>query len=1104
MKRSLLTLKSLEAGRFRLKQPDTSVWLLALLPALIAGAPSLRAAESVPHAAPFFNQYCVACHSDAAQSGGVNLTEMLGRPSVAEGFQDWEKVIAALNDKRMPPSPMPQPADDERAAAVNHVREALLAYAEETDGAPGRVTVRRLTSGEYSYTIQDLTGLELSFDRDFVPDAVGGEGFTNFGEAQFTADAELELYLEAAKRVADHAVIGAGPLSFYEHPDMSGFELSAIHRIHDIYRKHGFRAVAAEGGRAFGLERYTKAFFAAWRFKHREALGQPNKSLIAFGDELNLSPRFVEHIWDVLDQPEHTYPTTEVVSKWRNLPEPDGQNAKAVLAECEELQKFVINFPRWLFGAGELAMGGAGDERALVITDASIQVKPREKMNFVQRMNRRNPDTATVHISIGRANPGAETDASVIFRDAQVRLTREAKSTPLRELLDAETVERLAFGHGPDGVVIGPDDFSAPAGTEISFTAKIPAGTRAFGMNLEAEIAGDPGDAVIRLLISETAEGDTGRPSWALLGDSDSEGFKKWKADILEYAGYFPQTSHGEPNPSDRDPIPPPFNTDYNQPERDRFHQRVKYYRDDKFLVEKMLDDKTRRDLDNAWADLRASFEFQDATFDFVKDKFELDTEKRVAELTEQDFAAMPAEAQPFARALKADYDEVMAMQKAAEPGHLEDALAFAERAWRRPLTDQEKDSLRGFYVRAGKELELDHRKAMRALITRILVAPSFLYRIETPDAPRGVTELNDHELASRLSYFLWSSAPDQELLDLAAAGELSDEDVLASQVRRMLDSPKARRLATEFFGQWLGFYRFDQYRGVDAKRFPEFTDEAKASMYDEAVSFFEHIIRRDRPIREIVSADYAFLNKELATLYGLDKEIESEKVTLVENADELNRGGVLRLGAVLTATSAPLRTSPVKRGDWVLRRIVGTPVPPPPPDVPEIEADEKSFGASTVFEQMEAHKTNPTCAGCHNRIDPLGFPLEHFDTIGRWRDEYSNGQPIHDSGKLVDNTEINGFEGLMSYLDSQEPQVLKNLSYKLIGFALGRTVLASDQMLVERLADGGGEQTFADLAEKIVTSPQFRTRLGREESPATSQTPGETVASTIAGEGGR
>lgn len=1076
----------------------------SLLFALAAGG-GLQAAEDKAGAEAFFNQYCTACHGEATQTAGISLTELMGHESVADGFLDWEKVIAAIRDQRMPPKMMPQPSDEERQAAVSWVHHALQEYAQENDGDPGRVTVRRLTSGEYTYTIQDLTGLSLDFERDFVPDAVGGEGFTNYGDAQFTADAELELYIDAAKRVADHAVIGAGPLSFYDDPGMSGFELSAIHRIHDIYREHGFRAVAAEGGRAFGLERYTKAFFAAWQFQHREALGEPNKTLAEFGRDHDLSPRFVEHIWKVLEQDGHSYPTTEVVSQFRALPAPNGSNEEAVMAKADELQAFVINWPRWLFGAGELAAGGAGDERALVITDASLVAKDKEDLRFVQRMSRENPETADVYISVGSANPGAETNASVIFRDAKVRLTRDAETTPVRELLDAETVERLAFGHGPDGTVIGPDDFVVAAGDTVSFTAKVPAGTRAFGMQVGAEITGDPGDAVLRVLISETEEGQSGRPAWALLGDSDSDGFKEWKADVLDYAAAFPQTSHGEPTPSDRDPIPPPFNNDYNQPERNQYHQRVKYYRDDAFIVEKMLDDETRQALDIAWADVKASFDFQDQTLELLEMKYGLDIEKKIGELTEADIAALPAEPRPFVRALQVDYNHVTAMQKAAQAGHVEDALAFAERAWRRPLTEQEKDSLRSFYVRAGEELELDHRKAIRALITRILVAPSFLYRLEEPEAPKGVTELNDFELANRISYFLWSSAPDQELLDLAKAGKLSDDGVLRAQVQRMLDSPKARRLATEFFGQWLGFYRFDQYRGVDTGRYPEFTEEVKRSMYDEAVSFFEYIIREDRPIREIVSADYAFLNEPLAELYGLDAEIESEDVTLVKNAEELNRGGVLRLGAVLTATSAPLRTSPVKRGDWVLRRLVGTPVPPPPPNVPEIEADEESFGASTVFEQMEAHKSNPTCAGCHNRIDPLGFPLEHFDSIGRWRTEYSNGQPIHDSGTLVDNTEINGLDGLMDYLHDQEPQVLKNMSYKLLGFALGRTVQASDQLLVERLTQGGGDQTFADLAATIVSSQQFQTRLGREEAPATSQTTDEEGAATaLAGEGGR
>ena len=198
-----------------------------------------------------------------------------------------------------------------------------------------------------------------------------------------------------------------------------------------------------------------------------------------------------------------------------------------------------------------------------------------------------------------------------------------------------------------------------------------------------------------------------------------------------------------------------------------------------------------------------------------------------------------------------------------------------------------------------------------------------------------------------------------------------------------MLADPKARRFSTEFFGQWLGFYHFDQSHGVDTTRFPEFTEEVKTAMYDEAVSFFEYIVRNDRPVREILTADYTFLNKALAKHYGVKKDIKSaSEPEMVEGASEFDRGGLLRLGAVLTATSAPLRTSPVKRGDWVLRRVLGTPTPPPPPDAGSIPADDKFFGGLSVFERLEAHKRNPTCASCHTRIDPLGFPLENMT---RW-----------------------------------------------------------------------------------------------------------------------
>ena len=291
--------------RPKLRTSTLDGWgLCALLCGALFGPAVVRAgaAPSADAARAVFEQRCQACHSDAAAMGGISLTKLAAEDSVGRSFQQWQKVIDVLEDGRMPPEGMPQPTAEERADAAGWVRGELDAYAQAHSGDPGRVTVRRLTSGEYDYVIRDLTGLRhRSRPAASCSDAVGGEGFTNFGDVQFMQDASFERYLEAAKTVADHAVVGAGPLTFYGDPGMSGFELSAIHRIHDIYREHGFRAVAAEGGLAFGLERYGKAFYAAWQFQHRGALrlGEGGDARET-GQREGLSPRFMEHVWSVL------------------------------------------------------------------------------------------------------------------------------------------------------------------------------------------------------------------------------------------------------------------------------------------------------------------------------------------------------------------------------------------------------------------------------------------------------------------------------------------------------------------------------------------------------------------------------------------------------------------------------------------------------------------------------------------------------------------------------------------------------------------------------------------------------------------------------------
>jgi hypothetical protein len=1100
---------------------------------------------------PLLRQYCLGCHGKAAM-GGLNLEKLMAEPSSGFGgsFEQWRRVALALEQHRMPPKPMPQPDDPQRSQMAAWIRSELGAYARKHDGNPGRVTMRRLTSGEYAYTIQDLTGYAIEAGIDASSDSAGGEGFTNFGDVQFVETASIERYLDAAKRVADHAVIGSGPLEFYRDPGKTGFENSALNRIREIYAREGFRTVSGEGGRPFGLEKYGKAFYAAWRYKHRAALGTPKVELKDLAAKEGINPRFAEHISAVVNSVSSGYPVSEAAARWRKLPVPGSaaSDEAAVRAECEKIQNFIVTWPSWLFARGDLAAGGAGDESPLQFSDETLKAQAK----FPLRFNAFNPgffrnreqgmasSAMKAHILVAPVNPHASAKTLVVWRNPTIAFrtapARPAPSSPtaaspggeaapdaspakpaaapnpaaaaatqasagdvtagrrfppagpkqpLSAFLDKTAAAQLNFGAAPEGIVIGPGDFVTTSG--VSFEVKLPEGAIGYEFQATAELAGDP-NQVLRVIISERADGGSvrGRPTWALLADPSSEGYRAFKAGVFELATNMPPNSHGEPTPADKDPIPEPFDNTYNVPEHDEFVVKIKYLRDDRFAIDKLLDKGTGARLDHAWNDLYASFEYHDNYLNLLAKHYKFDLKgKKVADLDEAQVNAMPPDLARYARPVRAEYQRVMAAQAAARPGHLEDSLKFAAQAWRRPLTVREKESLRAFYdsmITSG----MDHRQSIRALIARVLVAPAFLYRVEQAADVAAAKPLTQWELASRLSYFLWSSIPDAELSRAASAGELADPAGIQRQVKRMLKDAKARRLSTEFFGQWLGFYHFDQHRGVDTTRFPEFTDEVRDAMYDEAVTFFEHVIRKDRPVRELLSADYTFLNQALAKHYSINKKVAStEDVEIVEGVGEFRRGGLLRLGAVLTATSAPLRTSPVKRGDWILRRVLGTHVPPPPADAGSLPADDKLFGGLTLREKLEAHKRNPTCAGCHVRIDPLGFPLEHYDSIGRWREKYPDGKAIDDFGVFADNTRVEGIDGLVGYLQSQEKQFLETLAAKLTGYALGRTVQASDQVLIERMAAGGGGTTFSQMAGEIAASRQFRNRLGREAAPA-------------------
>ena len=362
--------------------------------------------------------------------------------------------------------------------------------------------------------------------------------------------------------------------------------------------------------------------------------------------------------------------------------------------------------------------------------------------------------------------------------------------------------------------------------------------------------------------------------------------------------------------------------------------------------------------------------------------------------------------------------------------------------------------------------------------LSSVLVNPQFLFRIERdpPGVPKGTAyRIGGLELASRLSYFLWSSTPDDELLDLAAALKLSRPDVLEKQVRRMLADRRSRSLVSNFAGQWLYLRNLESII-PDMRLFPDFDDNLRQALRQETELFFENILREDRSVLDLVKADYTYLNERLAKHYGIPHVYGSQfrRVTVDKGS---HRGGLLRQGSVLTVTSYATRTSPVIRGKWILENILGAPPPPPPDNVPALK-DNTVSSTLSVRERLAEHRANEACASCHNLMDPVGFSLDNFDAVGRWR-ETEAGKPIDAAGGLPDGSEFTGVAGLEQALLNRPELFVQTLTEKLLTFALGRGVEYYDAPAIRKIVqDARGENyRFSRLILGIVESTPFQMR---------------------------
>lgn len=423
-------------------------------------------------------------------------------------------------------------------------------------------------------------------------------------------------------------------------------------------------------------------------------------------------------------------------------------------------------------------------------------------------------------------------------------------------------------------------------------------------------------------------------------------------------------------------------------------------------------------------------------------------------------------------RVIKAHPSKDTSVAEAARPG-MEWLL---RRAFRGPVEASTVDAYLQLVEQAHSR-EKSFERAMRVGVASVLVSPRFLFRVEVPPkdaAPGDIVPLTDHQLASRLSYFLWSSTPDETLLKLADEGRLSDEAVLRQEVERMLADPKADALADNFASQWLGIRNL-QTAEPDPERFKEFNDELREAMRQETRLLFLEIMRSDRSILDLLDADETFLNESLAKHYGIEG-VEGDHFRRVSLAGTPRRG-ILTHASVLTLTSNPTRTSPVKRGKWILENVLGTPPPDPPPGVPELEETASVDADASLREQLEIHRSDPTCASCHRMMDPLGLGFENFGVTGGYR-EMDGRHPVDASGELPGGATFNGAIELIEILrEHNGEQFARTATERLLTFALGRELRFDDRCVVDEIVEKSGEQNyrFASIATEIVLSPAFR-----------------------------
>ena len=1048
---------------------------------------------------PLIGQFCQNCHSTALRTGELDLERFGSMAEVRSDSGAWVKVADMLERGEMPPEGSSQLRPGQKQAVMEWVKGYLRAESLANAGDPGPVVLRRLNNAEYTYTVQDLTGVELDPTREFPTDSAAGEGFTNAGNALVMSPGLLQKYLDAGKAIAQHAVLLPDGFRFSLQKTRRDWTDEILAEIRQFYgrftevRKLGVGSevgnVNVHGNSRIGLSGVLplRKYFAAV-LAERQALRSGRKTIPTVARQSGLNARYLGRLWNSLNGVAPSPLMDDLRARWRGAGPSD---AAALTSAVAAWQRAL-----WTFGPVGLIGRTGGPKRWMEPVDPLV-FEQYLCVSIPPRPPDRRDGEVLVSLVVTDAGDGNEDDLVVLERPRLVRvgqpdlLLREIRDLS-RGLGEPESgqssvgeaewgLDPARFGRHPNGKAIHADSLvvRAPAVIPIRLPASLASGRDLVARAVVDEETGRQASVQVELVLGEAVETSgllVSRTS--VLYSSVSQVFSD-RRDLSFSRPILVAEAGGA-----RQRIQAALD-DYRSlfPAALCFTQIVPvdeiltlhlFYREDDHLSRLMLDSRQRARLDRLWEELRfvSHSPFQRVT------ALDLLLEAMVGNgrRDRSQYLALLPLRPPINRGADTFRRELVD----AEPRQMATLVEFAGRAYRRPLTRPEVEELHGLYSRLRQQ-ELSHDEAFRLTLARVFVASPFLYRLEKAP-PQAAAEVSDWELASRLSYFLWSSQPDRELRALAAQGRLQSPEVLVWQARRMLADARVRRLATEFACQWLHIYDFDQTEEKSEKYFPEFAD-IRGDMYEESIRFFADLFQRDASLLSLFNADHTFVNRRLAEFYGIEG-VQGEDWQRIQVAQEHGRGGILALGTTLSKQSGASRTSPILRGNWISEVLLGEKLPRPPPDVPELPPDENATEGLTLRQLVALHTSEPGCASCHRRIDPFGFALEGFDAIGRRRNRDMAGRPLDTRTTLPDGSEVEGLAGLRNYLlEHRREEVLRQFCRKLLGYAIGRELKLSDQPLVtemlERLAQN--DYRFSVVVETVVRSRQFREIRGRD-----------------------